>query len=191
MSEFDDIARELHAMRAEPRPEYARELDQRAAQWLRERPRRRVPSLRIAIPAAAGTAAIAAVVVALVVSGSDGGDGEEGLDVAVIPEQAQAEALGGGTELRKDSAAAAPAEGAFAAPKKTRLAAGAPVKVRYFFTAPTEGTVDLAGREAKLHVGPGAGHVEISTEGLSPGRYRLEFAFPPMPLYRERIQIGR
>ena len=33
--EHEALARELHAMRAEPRPEYARELDQRAADWLR------------------------------------------------------------------------------------------------------------------------------------------------------------
>ncbi len=59
MSEFDDIARELHAMRSEPRPEYARELDRRAAGWLRERPRRRLPSLRVA-PTAATAAAAAA-----------------------------------------------------------------------------------------------------------------------------------
>ncbi len=49
--EFDEIGQELHATRAQPRPEFARELDERAAGWLRERPRRRLPSLRIAIPA--------------------------------------------------------------------------------------------------------------------------------------------
>ena len=181
--EFDDLARELHAMRAEPRAEYARELDRHAAEWLRERPRRRLPSLRFAIPVAAA-AATAAVVIALAVSG-DGGDGEERLEVAVVPEQAPAEALGGATEPD----AAARAEGAFAVPMAAQVEEGEPVTVRYFFTGPTEGTVELGGREAKLRVGPGAGRIEISTEGLSSGTYRLEISIPPQPLYRERIEI--
>lgn len=194
--EFDDLARELHAARAEPRPEYARELDTRAAEWLRERPRRRMPSLRVAIPAVA--AATAAVVVALAVSGGDGeeagrgGGGAAGgataLEVAVIPDEGEAEALG--APVAKERAARAMAEGGFAAPRATRVSAGKPVVLRYFFTAPTEGTVELAGSEAELAVPEGAGRLEISTQGLPPGIHRLEIAVPAAPLYRERIEIA-
>jgi hypothetical protein len=184
MSEFDDLGRELHAMRAEPRPEYARELDERAAVWLRDRPRRRFPSLRVAIPAVGAAAAAAAVVVALAVSGDD--ERSRSLDVAVVADQGAAEAYG--TPLERDSASGS--EGAFSVPTETSLAEGEPVIVRYFFTAPTEGTVELAGREASLRVGPGAGRVEISTEGLPSGTHDLEISIPPMPRYRKRIEIG-
>jgi hypothetical protein len=54
--EFDDLSRELHATRDEPHPDFARELDRRAAGWLREKPRRRLPSMRIAIPAVGAAA---------------------------------------------------------------------------------------------------------------------------------------
>lgn len=182
-NEFDDLARDLQAMRAEPRPEYARELDQRAAAWLREPPRRRLPSLRIAIPAAAA-AATAAVIVGLAMSGGD--DGGSKLEVAVVPDQGTAEALGAAPE--RDSAGRA--EGAFAVPMATRVEEDQPVRVRYFLTAPTEGTVTFAGREAKLRLGAGAGRIEISTEGLSVGTHELEISIPPQPLYRERIEIG-
>jgi hypothetical protein len=67
---------------------------------------------------------------------------------------------------------------------------GEPVRLRYFFTAPTEGTVRLAGREAELDLPEGAGRIEISTEGLPAGAHRLEIAVPAAPLYRERIEIG-
>ena len=188
--EFDDLARELHETRAEPRPEYARELDGRAAEWLRERPARRLPSLRIAIPAAAA-AAIAAVVIALAVSGGDSGVTTRKLEVAVVGDQGggQAEALGAPLE-RKDSAARDMSEGGFAAPVHRRVKQGEPVSLRYFFTAPTEGTVELAGREAEVEVPEGAGRLEISTEGLPAGVHRLEIAVPAAPLYRERIEIG-
>lgn len=194
---FDDLARELHETRAEPRPEYARELDRRAAKWLRHPQRWRVSSLRIAIPAAA--AATAAVAVALAVSGGDGEDtggraggaagGATALEVAVIPDQGEAEALGAPVAT-DDRAARAKAEGGFAAPKATRVSAGKPVVLRYFFTARTEGTVELAGHEAELKVPGGAGRLEISTQGLPRGTHRLEIAVPAAPLYRERIEIG-
>jgi hypothetical protein len=197
--EFDDLARELQATRAQPRPEYARELDERATEWLRDRKKRgRTPflqSLRIVIPAAAATAA---VVVALVVSGGDGEEGGGGaggatgggtaLEVAIVPDQGAAEALG--APLQKDSARRAAPEGGFAQPKATRVDSGQPVILRYFFTAPTEGTVELAGREAELKVPEGAGRLEISTQGLPAGAHRLEIAVPAAPLYRERIEIG-
>jgi len=189
--EYDDLARELHAMRAGPRPEYARELDQRAAAWLRERPRRRFPSLRVAIPAAAGAAAAAAVVIALAVSGGgDGGDEPSSkLEVAVLSDQGAAEAFGAPLELERDSAAGRP-EGAFAAPMSTRLAGGEPIVVRYFFTAPTEPHIALAGREADVALDAGAGRVEISTDGLPAGTHTLEITIPGSPPNRERIEIG-
>jgi hypothetical protein len=189
--EFDDLSRELHETRAEPRPEYASELDRRAAEWLREPPRRRLPSLRIAIPAVAA-GAVVAVVIALALSGGDGGEGGGGnaqLEVAVVPEKGAAEALGAPLE-RKDSAARDLAEGGFAPPVHRRVEEGEPVSLRYFFTAPTEGTARLAGREAELDVPEGAGRIEISTEGLPAGAHRLEIAVPAAPLYRERIEIG-
>jgi hypothetical protein len=201
MNEHDDIARELHAMRAEPRPEYARELDQRAAEWLRKgRGRSRFLHPRLLLPAAAAAAAAGAVVLALVLS--DGGDERTELQVAVVPDQGEVEALGGGgSGAAEDSGAAEgealsraapdqPAEGAFSVAKADQVEPGEPVVLRYFFTASVEGTIELAGREATVKVGPGSGRVEVSTEGLPVGSQRLELAFPPMPPVRERIEIG-
>jgi hypothetical protein len=186
--EYDDLARELHATRAEPRPEYARELDQRAATWLRERPRRRFPSLRVAIPAAASTAAAAAVVIALAVSGGsdDADEPSPRLEVAVLSDQGAAEALG--APVQRDSAASR-AEGAFAAPQATRVEEGEPVVVRYFFTAPTDAHIALGGREADVTVDAGAGRVEISTDGLPAGAHRLVITIPGSEPERERIEI--
>ena len=186
--EFDDLERELHETRAEPRPEYARELDTRAAEWLRARPRRRLPALRVAIPIAAA-GAVAAVLIALAVSGGDSGESTPKLEVAVVSEEGAAEALGAPLD-RSDSAAKSPAEGGFAPPAHRRVDAGEPVSLRYFFTASTKGTVELAGREARVEVPEGAGRLEISTEGLPAGTHRLEIAVPAAPLYRERIEIG-
>ena len=200
MNEYGDIERELQAMRAEPRPEFARELDERAARWLRTRPRWRLPSPRVAIPAAAAATAAAAVVIALAVSGGNGdGDGGAALEVAVVPDQGELEALGGGREAPlaapEDSAgatedSAAAAEGGFSPVKAKRVEQGRPVTVRYFFTAPTEATVELAGREATVTIGPGSGRIEISTEGLRSDVHRLEIVTPAAPLYRERIETG-
>ena len=190
MNEYDDIARELHAMRAEPRPEYARELDQRAAEWLRKK-RGRSPFLRPALllPAAA---AAAAVVLAFVLS--DGSDEHRELQVAVVPDQGEVQSLGEGGGAEADALRRAapkqPAEGAFSVARSDRVEPGEPVVLRYFFTAPVEGTIQLAGREATVKVGPGSGRVEVSTEGLPAGTQRLEIAFPPMPPVRERIEIG-
>jgi hypothetical protein len=183
--EFDDFARELHAMRAEPRPEYARQLDQRAASWLREHPRRRLPSLRIAIPAAAAATA-AAVIVALAVSGG-GGDGER-LEVAVIPEGATGggeqapQALGEAPE--RDSAD--PTGGAFLLP----AVEGDTVTVRYLVSGSTEARLALAGREAEVKVGPGSGSVEISTEDLPAGTHELTISIPSAPTFRTPVKIG-
>jgi hypothetical protein len=176
MNEFDDLARELHATRAEPRPEFARELDSRAAGWLRERPRRRLPSLRLAIPAAAAAGA-AAVAIALAVSSGDEDAANSKLEVAVLQDDGAAEALGAPLELGKQDSAAR-AQGTFAEPTETQLGPGDPVIVRYFFTAPVEGRVAFAGR------------LEISTEDVPAGTHTLEIAFPPAPLSRTRIEIG-
>ena len=198
MSEHDDIGRELRETRAEPAPEFARALDERAAEWLRERPRRRMPSLRIVIPAVA-TAAAAAVVLALVISDDDRG-GSPSLEVAVIADQGALDAVGGGQaesgaqleSERKLGSEVAPqvAEGGFASPKATRVAEGEPVVVRFVFTAPTEGTVELAGREASVKVPAGAGRIEISTEGLPAGMQTLVITARSMPPVRRRIEIG-
>ena len=184
--EFEDLRRELHETRAAPRPEFARELDARAAEWLRERPTRRLPSLRIAIPALA-TAAAAAAVVALVLSGGDDGGSAPQLEVAVVGEQGAAEALG--APLQKDSSNRAASEGGFAPPAERRVAEGEPVSLRYFFTAPTRGTVEFAGRDADVEVPEGAGRIEVSTDGLPAGTHELEIAVPAAPLYRERIEL--
>ena len=191
MNEHDDIARELRETRAEPTPEFARALDERAAEWLRERPRRRMPSVRIWVPAVA-VAGAAAVVIALAVSGDDDG-GSSKLEVAVLSDQGQVDAVGGAQQLeskRESEAAPKAAEGGFASPKATRVAAGEPVVVRFFFTAPTDGTVELAGREAPVKVPAGAGRLEVSTEGLPAGTHKLVITVRSMPPYRQRIVIG-
>lgn len=184
--EFDDLARELHETRAEPRPEFTRELDRQAAGWLGERPSRRLPSLRIAIPVAAAAALSAALVIAVVGSGDD--ESTPQLEVAVVAEQGEAGALGAPL-AKDDSAARSVPEGGFARPVRRRVDEGEPVTVRYFFTAPTKGSVELAGREAGLEVPAGAGRLEISTDGVAAGSYRLEIAVPATPLYRERVEI--
>jgi len=191
VNEQDDIGREMRETRAEPTPEFARALDERAAEWLRERPRRRLTSPRIWIPAAA-VASAAAVVIALAVSGGDDGDTSE-LEVAVISDQGALDSVGGGAELegkRESEAAPEVAEGGFASPKATRVAEGEPVVVRFFFTASTDGTVEFAGRETELHAPAGAGRLEISTEGLPPGTHQLVISVRSMPPYRQRIEIG-
>jgi len=182
VNERDDIGRELHETRAEPTPEFAHELDERVAGWLRERPRRRLPSLRIAIPAIAGAAA-AAVVVALAVSGGDGTD----LDVSVHADVVAVEAIG---KDRESEAAPEAAEGGFAAPRATLVDEGEPVVLRYFFTGATEGTVDFAGREASIKLPAGAGRLEISTDGVSAGTHQLLITVRSMPPYRQRIEIA-
>jgi hypothetical protein len=200
--DLDDLARELHATREEPRPEFARELDRRAAGWLRERPRRRLPSLRIAIPAVGAAAAAAALVIALAVSG--GGNGGAGgpagqLEVAVVAEgPVPGTAQGGGvaqgagapealeTPLQRDSTAAGDGGGAFFLLTRE----GQRVIVRYLFSAPAEARVELAGRKAEAEIEPGSGSVEISTEGLPRGTHDLTITAPPAPTYRERVVIG-
>jgi hypothetical protein len=193
LNEYDHIGRELRETRAEPTPEFARALDERAAEILRERPRRRMPSLRIAIPAVA-TVVAAAVVIALVISGGDDEGGRSKLQVAVISDQGALDAVGGGQAEalsdRESEAAPKLAEGGFASPKAKRVAEGEPVVVRFFFTAPTGGTVEFAAREASVKVPAGAGRLEISTEGLPAGTERLVITVRSMPPYRQRIEIG-
>jgi len=186
--EFEDLARELHATRAQPRPEYARELDARAAAWLSERPRRRLPSLRIALPAAA-VAATAAVVVALALSGGDGGGGgEDRLEVAVVAAQAPsadggAEALDAPTERESMPAADVLALEADRAPL------GALFIVRYAIAERTEVSIELAGRDAAITLEPGVGSIEISTEGLPAGAHRLRMSMRGVTALSERVEI--
>ncbi len=106
-----------------------------------------------------------------------GGQGESGA-------QLQSEAL------RASEIAPQVAEGGFASPKATRVAEGEPVVVRFFFTAPTEGTVELAGREASVKLPAGAGRIEISTDGLPAGTQKLVITARSMPPVRRRIEIG-
>ena len=200
--EHDDLGRELHAMRAEPRPEYARELDQRAAAWLRERPRRRLPWLRIAIPVGAA-AATAAVVVGIAISGGDGDrDGTEPLDVAVVTAEAPAAGGGSGADpvleaapqaldnrgAREDAAPQAP-------PDVLALEPGSPPPggifiVRYEFAERTAATVALAGSEAEVEIGPGTGSLEIGTDGVPEGRHGLTISIGGVPALRERVVVG-
>jgi hypothetical protein len=188
VNEHDDIGRELRETRAEPTPEFARALDERAAEWLRERPRRRMPSLRIWVPAAA-VAAAAAIVIALAVPGGDDG-GSSRLEVAVVAPEGGGDVESLGMQQRENESPAAKAEGGFALPRAPTVAEGEPVVVRFLFTAPTEGRVELAGREAALHVPAGAGRLEISTAGLPAGTHRLVISVQSMPPYRRRIEIA-
>ena len=188
--EFDDIAEDLHAMRAEPRPEFARELDRRAASWLRQGPRRWLPSLRIAIPAAAA-AATAVVVIALAVS--DGGEDPDRLEVAVVAEGAPG---GGGATggAQAPEALTSPQQGDSADPARGAFllltVEGETVTVRYLFSAAAEVTVELAGREAEVEVGPGSGSLEISTDGLPAGTHDLTISTPAAPTYRQSVEIA-
>ncbi len=193
----DDLARELRATRAEPRPEFARELDERAAGWLRERPRRRLPTLRLVIPAVAAPAAAATLVVALAVSGGGDGEGEGGaegpLDVAVVSEgQIPGTAPQGGAApealeapFQRDSTAGE--GGAFLLLTQE----GDTVTVRYLFSAPADAHVELAGREAEVRIEPGSGSIEVSTADLPEGTHDLTITAPPAPIYRERVELGR
>ena len=199
--EFDDLARELHRTREEPGPEFARELDRSAAGWLREKPRWRLPSMRIAIPAV-GAAAAAVLVMALAISGGgdDGeGGGEEMLEVAVVSEGPLPGAEPGGglappggaapealeAPLQRDSTPGG--GGAFLLLTQE----GETVTVRYLFSAPAAAHVALAGREAEVQIEPGPGSLEISTEGVPPGTHDVTITAPPAPIYRERVEIGR
>jgi hypothetical protein len=199
--EHEDLARELHAMRAEPRPEFARELDARAAELLRERPRRRLPPLRIAIPAVA-TAAAAAVVVALVVAGGDDGGGAERLEVAVVAAEETPSSAGGAEAFdaprKSDSRApAAPLDeldSRAAAPDVLALEAGrvpadGSFVVRYQVAERTRATVELAGLAAEVTLGPGTGSIEVAAEGLPAGTHRLKIAMRGVTVLSERVQI--
>lgn len=196
--DYDDIAEDLHAMRAEPRPDFARELDQRAASWLRERPRGGLTWLRIAVPVAA-TAAV--VVIAVAVSGGGDGGGGDSLEVAVVaegetPGSATQGVPGGGT-----GGAAAPEalETPFEGDRQSDASGGAfllpevegdTVTVQYLFPAATPATVELAGHEAEVEVGPGSGSLEISTEGLPAGTHDLTISTPVAPTFRTPVAVG-
>ena len=196
--EYEDLARELHAMRAEPRREYARELDARAAEWLRERPRRRLPSLRLAIPAAATAAA--AVAVALVVAGGDGGGGGGGperLVVAVVSAEAPPPAAGGAGEalqapLERESKTPATDDARtpdVLALENFRAPADGRFVVSYQAAERTGATVELAGAAAKVTLDPGTGNIEVGVEGLPAGTHRLEISMRGVKVLSERVEI--
>lgn len=193
--DHDDLAREIRAIRAEPRPEFARELDERAAGWLRE-PRLRWFRSPFALRAVAAAASAAALVVALVIASGDG-DGGENLEVAVVVEGAP----GGGGTRGTAPAPAAPEALQDAAPQRdsSQGAAGGAfllpaveadaVTVRYLFPQATTANVALAGRDADVTIGPGAGSLEISTEGLRAGSHELTISTPAAPTYRHPVRI--
>jgi hypothetical protein len=201
--EFDDLARELHATREKPRPEFARELDRRAAGWLAEKQRWRLPSMRMAVPAIG--AAAAALVIALAVSGGgdDGGDGGDGgtepLDVAVVSEGPVPGAAPGGGTVPPGVAAPEALETPLQRDSTTEGGGGAfllltqegdTVTVRYLFSAPAKAKLELAGREAEVQIEQGPGSLEISTAGLPAGTHDLTITAPPAPIYRGRVQVG-
>ncbi|HYH58364.1 MAG TPA: hypothetical protein VD790_03985 [Thermoleophilaceae bacterium] len=204
--EHEEIGREIHAMRAEPRPEFARELDERAAGWLREPGRRRLPSLRIALPAVAATAA--AAVIAVAVTSGDGPTGGEGgggaaLEVAVVPEgepgsgfavppaDGRAEALGAPPQLdlAQPEARKNTQPGAGGGVFLLGEVEGKTVTVRYLFSDSAEATVELVDREAEVTVGPGAGSIEISTEGLPSGSHELKITSESAPTYEAPVTV--
>lgn len=70
--EFDELARVLRADAPRPDPAFAREMDRRMANQLRERGGFRLPRFRLALaPALAAVAALIAVVLAIALSGGD------------------------------------------------------------------------------------------------------------------------
>ena len=188
---LESLARDLHAIREEPDPEFARELDRRAADWLSERERRRrLPSLRIAVPA---LAAAAALVIALIVVGGESADTER-LDVAVVPAKAAGgEALSAPAPERDSSAGAQDAhpeqaERAFlTSPPPAR--AGEPLVANYSIPEAARARVRLGGRETTVDVPAGDGNLEISTDGLDAGLYDLEIELPPIPPQPTRVEI--
>ena len=196
--EHDDLAQDLHAMRAEPRPEFARDLDRRAAGWLRERPRRRLPSLRIALPAVASAAA-AVVVIAIVVSGGEDGGGAGGagggadqLEVAVVSDGAPQSGLAAPQAAPENFGAPAPDDSAVDRSGGAFLlleSEPGKVTVQYIFGAEATAKVELAGREADVRVAPGSGSLEISTEGLPSGTQELVISTPDSPTFRGQVAI--
>jgi hypothetical protein len=186
--QLEALARDLCAMRAEPEPEFARSLDERAAGWLREGAGRRwrLPSLRILAPALAAGAAVAVAVV--VIAGGDGESSAGRLSVMVVPQQ-----LGEGEGLsaapQRDSAAEAHGgEGAFfTSPPAARE--GEPLVATYSVPGAARARVRLADRETAVDVPAGTGRLEISTEGLAPGTYELEVTIPPIPAQRTPVEV--
>jgi hypothetical protein len=198
--EFDDLAHELHATREQARPEFARELDRRAAGWLAKKQRRRLPTMRIAVPAMGAAAAAAALVIAVSGGGDDGGDGgTEPLDVAVVSEGPVPGAAPGGGTVPPGAAAPEALEMPLQRDSTTEGGGGAfllltqegdTVTVRYLFSAPAEAKLELAGREAEVQIEQGPGSLEISTAGLPAGTHDLTITAPPAPIYRGRVQVG-
>jgi hypothetical protein len=182
--QLEALARDLHAIRAEPDPDFARELDERAADWLREgERRRRIPSLRIAVPA---LAAATTLVIALIVVGGESNNAER-LDIAVIPaDAAGGEALSAPTQ--RDSGVHEEAEGTLLV-RVHNPGDGDVVEVSYAVTERTQARVRLGDREAAVDVPAGGGKLDISTEGLSPGSHDLEVTIPPIPTYRAPVEI--
>jgi hypothetical protein len=190
--QLESLARDLHAIRAEPDPEFARGLDRRTAEWLREGERsHRLPSLRIAVPALAAVAA--AVVIALVVVGGDEAGDTGTLSVAVVPAgQEEAQGLSAPAPQRDSGAGAeAPGEQAersfLTSPSPAR--AGEPLVATYAIPQAGRARVRFGDRETQVEVPAGDGRLEISTEGLDPGSYDLEIELPPVPAQRTRVEI--
>jgi hypothetical protein len=160
--------------------------------------------LRVAIPAAAAAAAVV-VVVAVSGDGGDGGGGGDELEVAVV---AEGETPGGATQgvpggapggATGGEAAPEALETPFQGERQSDASGGAfllpevegdTVTVRYLFPATTAATVELAGHEADVEVGPGSGSLEISLEGVPAGTYDLTISTPVSPTFRTPVQVG-
>jgi hypothetical protein len=173
----DELARELRAMRAEPSPEFARELDGRAQAWLRRRRRRlRMPPLRFAIPAAA--AATALVIALAVVGGDDGshetatGGGGGGLALTVSPGDpgAAGEALSAAPKLDTTGAGAGSVVYGI---EQRRVSAGDPLVITYDVVGAARARALLAGRRGEANLPSGRGQLRISTDGIEAGKHRL------------------
>jgi hypothetical protein len=220
LEEIAALASELHELRAAPRPEYAAELDRRAAEWLRTDERRRarrfrLPSLRVALPAAAAAAA-AAIAVAVVGGGGGGGEGE-GLRLSLVQDTPAAggaapeAAAGGGAAPKADAAptrdaarqrSAPPQRGAApggrgdadarVAVSGARFRAGERIPLRYTVLRATRARVRLGDRTGTIELPPGSGRIELATDGFDPGSYVLEVRLSPSPeqgSLRARIEL--
>jgi hypothetical protein len=206
LAELGDWGPELMALREEPRPEFLAELDRRLQpdfargradeELAAQRPKRRLrllPTLGIAVPAAA-----ALVVAVVLIAGSGGSSGPGKLPVAV---QSQPDAAGAGGAAAPQSESALSRPGGPSAPAigivSRQVAAGEPFVLRY--SAPEAGSVFVslsptdggsAASTRRVALPAGSGRLRIATDQLTGGRYALVVTLPNgQSALRARVRV--